>query len=166
MTTKDACLECTDQHLRRTLDDALRDALCSWQLCNRHTLRPWLRGYCGDFAEVVAKFFGEPASLQSVVATDGCVHHIVASVGKLVIDARGVNTRESLIAEINRVAVVHFDSLNAVEIIPFEPEHIELFKSCPARWKKNLARHLNTPKLRHAREMVRQHRCSSPLPKW
>src|SRR6266511_4143452 len=100
MTTSNKYPRATDGDVRKKFDVALHIALFHWQLGTGQTLRPWLYGYCGEFAKIVANFVGGSAELGSVLANDGRVHHMVAVVGNLVIDARGVNTKDSLIAEI------------------------------------------------------------------
>src|SRR5439155_15853386 len=96
-------------------------------IATRHTIGFWLRGYCASFARVLAEFIGNPASLGSVLANDGHVHHVVVVLGELVIDARGVNTNESLIEQINREAADGGDLLRATDVIQFQPEHENFF---------------------------------------
>jgi hypothetical protein len=124
---------------------ALSAALQEWQLETGHTLRYWLRGYCSCFATTLVTFIGEPASLSSVVASDGNVHHIVVALYDLVIDARGVNTKKSLLAEINREAEANGSSLRAVDVIPFESQHERLLRECPGGQARALKACFNTP---------------------
>ena len=119
--------------INQSLDKAIRAALQKWQFETGHTLRYWRQGYCASFALVLAEFMGKSARLGSVLASDGNVHHIVVVLGSLVIDARGVNTEQSLLSEINREADTHSYSLKAVRIIPFKLEHARFLKECPEK---------------------------------
>lgn len=131
VTSKLNCLSASEAEIGRSLDQALHTVLQKWQSETGHTLRYWLRGYCASFASVLAKSLGKSASLGSVLASDGNVHHIVVVFGSLVIDARGINTEQSLLSEINREATAHHHPLKAVRVIPFKPRHARFLKECP-----------------------------------
>jgi len=118
MTTKLNLFGAPDAYTIKALEEALSVALQKWRLTSGHTLQYWLRGYCACFATTLLRFIGKPATLGSVLANDGIVHHIVVTLGDLTIDARGVNTKESLLAEINREAETHRYSLRAIDVIP------------------------------------------------
>jgi len=152
---RQSCFRASEAEISKGFHEALRAALQRWQLETGHALRFWLRGYCACFAATLVKFIGEPASLSSVVASDGNVHHIVVVLCDLVIDARGVNTRKSLLAEINREAEASDSSLRAVDIIPFELQHERLLKECPDNEAKTLRACLNTPAMRCIRRRIR-----------
>ena len=149
---------------RRTekrLNDALQDALLHWQLGSRQTIQLWLRGYCAEFAKLIAKIIGLPAALGSVLASDGNVHHIVVLLGGIVIDARGVSTKNSLISAINRTAKCHHDSLRAVAVVRFEREHEHSMKTCPARCVRELMSYLKSSEMMEVRKSVQEELVSS-----
>jgi len=140
---------------RASLDVELRAALRQWESDTGHTARYWFNGYCADFAKTLAKFFGKPARLASVRASDGNVHHVVVVLGNLVIDARGVNTKESLVAAINQEAAAGSSSLMAVDVISFEREHAQLLKECSTSQLRKLKAYFNTPGMQKIRRQTR-----------
>lgn len=98
------------------------------------------------------------AATRKVMKTsDGIVHHVVVEIGHLVIDARGVNTRESLVNEINREADLYRDPLRAVEIIPFEFEHGRLLKTCEEKELRVLRACLNIPAMHDVRRQIKRY---------
>jgi hypothetical protein len=146
---------------KKSLNNALQNALLGWQLGSRQTIQFWLRGYCAEFAKLIATIIGPHAALGSVLASDGNVHHIVVLLGGIVIDARGVNTKNSLISVINRTAQCHRDSLRAVAVIRFEREHEHLMKTCPARCINELMSYLRSPEMMEVRKSVQAELASS-----
>ncbi len=144
----------SEDEVSKALDQALSDALQRWQLATGRRLRCWIRGYCAGFVSTLAKFLGGPATLGSVLGDDGIVHHVVVTLGDLAIDARGVHTKESLLAKINREAESHNYSLRAVNVIPFELGHACFLKEYPESDLKELRASLSTPAMRHIRRRI------------
>jgi hypothetical protein len=146
---------------QKSLNNALQNALLRWQLGSRQTIQLWLRGYCAEFAKLIAKIIGPPAELGSVLANDGNVHHIVVLLDGIIIDARGVNTNNSLISEINRTAKYHHDAIRAVAVVRFEREHERSMKTCPARDANELMSYLKSPEMMELRKSVKEELVSS-----
>lgn len=155
MTIRSSTTVVLDADIRNALENALRAALNRWRFVSSHTLQYWLRGYCLCFAKTLLKFMGEPASLGSVLANDGAVHHVIVTLGDLAVDARGVNTKASLLSEINLRAETHKDPLRAVDIIRFESAHALLLKRCPESEARKLRTCLDTPAMRDVRHRTR-----------
>jgi hypothetical protein len=155
MMTRPKHLGASEADIGRALDEALNVGLKNWQRETRHTLQYWLRGYCASFARVLVEFMGRPARLASVLANDGNVHHIDVVLGGLTIDARGVNTEQSLVSEINREAEANDYSLRAVGVIPFELEHSHFLKECAGTHLRKLKACFNTPVMRRLRRRIR-----------
>lgn len=141
----------TPMTARDDFDSALQFALTQWQLASKHTLGFWLRGYCMTFATVITSFLGKSASLSCVLASDGNAHHVIVLFQQHVIDARGLSTPESLIANINRSAVASGNMLKANSIIPFTAEYAANFKVCPPSDARCLTRFINTVEMRRVR---------------
>jgi hypothetical protein len=155
MTTRPGPSGAADAEIRKALQEALHAGLQQWQLRTGHTLQFWLRGYCACFAETLATLLGKPASLGSVLANDGNVHHVVVVLGDLVIDARGVGTKESLLAEINSEAQARNYLLRAIDVVPFEFEHGHFLKACDDSELRALRACLNTPAIHRVRHRAR-----------
>lgn len=156
MTTDVQTAQASGAEFGVIFDAALHAALQRWQLETGRTLRHWLEGHCTGFAETLAGFLGKPACLASVLASDGNVHHVVVMLGDLVIDARGVNTSESLIAQINREATACGSSLKALAVIPFQREHAELLKEPSKSQLRMLRGCISTPAMRRVRREARR----------
>jgi hypothetical protein len=155
MTTRLSPTTGPNADISEALEEAVSFALQKWRLVSGHTSQYWLRGYCACFATTLLRFIGKPAGLGSALANDGIVHHIVVTIGDLTIDARGVNTRESLLAEINREAEAHRHSLRAVEVVPFELEHARLLKDCPENELRKLRTCFNSTAIRNIRHRIK-----------